>query len=175
MRAVLFLIAASILQPSLCPAQSAATGSAPVVASSSPPDFSGTWTLDTERSWIAAPEKDALPDDTLILHQTATTLTFEGDPAASGRTESITLAGRSQTRREGGLYEVASKWQDGRLFVTTGFSRREAHRYAVLVWSLSPDGSELTLDGSSLDRDFSRPNQIVSSQVTTHRVYRRQH
>lgn len=173
MRGVLFLITASLLVTPPCLAQTAGTGSTPSASSSSNPDFSGTWTLDTEKSWIAAPNKEPLPAETLIIRQTVTTLMFESDPAGVGRTESITLAGRFQTRRRGGLYEVESKWKDSRLIVTTGFSRSVASRHAILVWGLSPDGSELTLGGTSVDRDFSHPNEIVSSQVTTWRVYRR--
>lgn len=153
-------------------AQTTATGSAPIVARDSTPDLSGTWVLDTERSWLAEPDRRALSPDTLIVRQTATTLTYDGDPGGD-RPESIVLGGRTTARHEGGLREVASTWKDGWLIVTTGESRAAALRYAVLAWMLNADGDELTLVGTSSVRDVSRPDRVVTSEVTTHRVYRK--
>jgi hypothetical protein len=79
----------------------------------SPTNFSGTWVLDTERSWIARPEKERLPEETLGVRQTDSTLIVDGVA------EPISLGRRVRTRRDGSVYETNSNWKEGRLTVIT--------------------------------------------------------
>jgi hypothetical protein len=151
---------------SLC--QTASAQGPPHSSAVSPANFSGTWVLDTERSWIATPEKERLPSETLAVRQTDTTLIVDGV------SEPIPVGRRVRTQRDGSVYETNSTWKDGRLTVTTTVTRRGVVRYAAVVWSLSPSGDELTVMGANLDRDFSRVNEVTISEANTVRVYRRQ-
>jgi hypothetical protein len=70
--------------------------------------------------------------------------------------------------------EVEAKWNDDRLVVTANSSRASFVRFTILAWSLSADGKELTVLGTSIDRSWPRPNETVSSEVRTKRVDRKQ-
>jgi hypothetical protein len=149
---------------------------AAATASQAKPDFSGTWILDIERSSIGAPERQRLPAETLVVKQTDAELTFNLDLGDGAAKRTVPTDGEKHewTGRDGASYEVEAKWMVGRLVMTAAASRPSFLRITRLSWSLSADGKELTVVGTSVDRSWERPNETVSSEVTTSRVYRRQ-
>jgi hypothetical protein len=150
------------------------TGQTEPAAKPATSDFSGTWILDVERSWTELSGREPLPAETLTLRQSATTLVLEGDPVRDLRASSIPLHDVLRSTADGETRDVESRWLDGRLFVSTGWSRAHATSVATVLWSLSRDGNELTLDGTALHQDFSRPNVTVKTELKFLRVYRRQ-
>jgi hypothetical protein len=181
MRSVLTLGLIALLGASLCHAQS--TGGAPagqsalsVVGPTAKPDFSGTWILDTERSSISAPDRRPLPTETLVVKQRETDLTFNLDLGDGATRQTVRIDGERHawTGRNGMAHEVEAKWgKDSQLVMTAAASRPSFLRITSMSWSLSADGKELTLTGTSFDRSWAQPNETVISEVRTTRVYRK--
>jgi len=136
------------------------------------PDFSGTWILDVERSWVAAPDRERLPAETLVVKQTASALSFEGDNRELARTQTIALDSPLRKTVGGMAVAVDPQWADGRLLVASWLGNRNFSRSTHLTWSISRDGRKLTINGTQTDRR-AHPNETVSVAEIM-RVYRKQ-
>jgi hypothetical protein len=172
MRSVLVLVFAFALAASVSFVQANGDPQAPAAANPKPV-FSGTWILDVGRSWIATPDREPLPPETLVVKQTGKALTIVGDLPNYVADRSVAIGSPRRFQQDGMTFDVESKWNNDRLVVTMTLSRPGFIRNSIQVWSLGGDGDELTIEGSAFALRDLRPNEVARSDVKMKRVYRK--
>ena len=141
------------------------------------PDFSGTWTLDTDRSEITAGRggrrggRGGETPNALVITQTATELTIEQSADNQSRTLTYTLEGESSIPAgRGGSMTITSHW-DGATLVSEGSLELSFGGGGITievreVRSLSEDGQTLTVDVSrTIPRRGANTNTLVYTKA----------
>jgi hypothetical protein len=174
MRSVPALVLAVLVLAASCSLAQSNAGKAQASGAANPrPDFSGTWVLDVERSWVEAPGRERLPAETLVVTQTATTLSFDGGDRGFFPNGSIRLDRPLRTTVDGMPLAVDATWNDGELLVASWLGTREVSRATSLRWTISRDGRQLTVEGTRTDRSQVGTGDVARSDASMKRVYRR--
>lgn len=134
------------------------------------PDFSGTWILDVQNSWVGTKDGPPLPAEALVVRQTKAELTFERAGEGEPGTLAVRLDGEeSVSDSPTGRTKLRATWEGDRLVITM----EDAVAASILSWSLSADGKVLTVVGTAIIIRRQETGEKVTEELKVERVYQR--